>query len=688
MSYQNALLHETSPYLLQHAHQPVQWYPWGEIALNLAKEQNKPILLSIGYSACHWCHVMAHESFEEVEVAQVMNELFINIKVDREERPDLDKIYQIAHQLITSRHGGWPLTMFLNPQTQYPFFGGTYFPPEERYGLPAFKALLQKVSDYYHSHERHIAAHQRALTQALQQLAMTETVSTEQINVNVLNQVRAQLAEQFDNQQGGFGGAPKFPQFAAIERLLRHYNITKKQGQVDQEALEMALLSLSKMAQGGIYDHLGGGLCRYSVDELWMIPHFEKMLYDNGQFLTLYSQAYQLTKNDLFQQVVQETADWALREMQSPEGGFYSSLDADSEGKEGEFYVWDKAIVKNLLDSTIYPLFAYQFGLVLPANFEDRWHLHQFHDDHAMAQHFNLPIETVQQHIATAKTILLQQRNQRIRPQRDDKLLTSWNGLMIKGLATAGWLLQRPDYVNSAERAIDFIQQTLWQQGRLYATYKDGKAHLSAYLDDYAFLLDALLTLLQVRWRSSDLQFAIELAEVTLEEFWDKEQGGFYFTAHSHEPLISRLKSFSDDALPNSNGVLALSLGRLGHLLGEMRYIQAAEKTLQVAWQSIQQMPHVHNTILSAVEEYLLPPQVVVLRGETEQLLKWQAVCRQHFAPNQLCVTIPNDVELLPGLLGERKPQGDIVAYLCTGVECRAPMTDFEEFKTVITCQV
>lgn len=685
MSYQNALLHETSPYLLQHVHQPVQWYPWGETALNLAKEQNKPILLSIGYSACHWCHVMAHESFEDVDVAQVMNELFINIKVDREERPDLDKIYQIAHQLITSRHGGWPLTMFLNPQTQYPFFGGTYFPPEERYGLPAFKALLQKVSDYYHSHERHIAAHQRALAQALQQVATTETVATEQINVNVLNQVRAQLAEQFDNQQGGFGGAPKFPQFAAIERLLRHYYITKKQDQVDQEALEMALLSLTKMVQGGIYDHLGGGLCRYSVDELWMIPHFEKMLYDNGQFLTLYSQAYQFTKNPLFQQVVQETVAWVLREMRSPEGGFYSSLDADSEGKEGEFYVWDKAIVKNLLDSTIYPVFAYQFGLVLPANFEEHWHLHQFHDDQAVAQHFDLPIETVQQYITTAKTILLQQRNQRIRPQRDDKLLTSWNGLMIKGLATAGWLLQRPDYVQSAEHAIDFIQQILWQQGRLYATYKDGKAHLTGYLDDYAFLLDALLTLLQVRWRSSDLQFAIELAEVTLEEFWDNEQGGFYFTAHSHEPLISRLKSFSDDALPNSNGVLALLLGRLGHLLGEMRYIQAAEKTLQVAWQSIQQTPHVHNTILSAVEEYLLPPQVLVLRGETEQLLKWQDVCRDHFVPNQICVAIPNDAERLPGLLNERKPQGEVVAYICTGVECKAPMTDFEEFKNLMT---
>jgi uncharacterized protein YyaL (SSP411 family) len=666
----NALINETSPYLLQHAHNPVQWYPWGEQALRLAKEQNKPILLSIGYSACHWCHVMAHESFEEPDTAALMNELFINIKVDREERPDLDKIYQMAHQLIAQRAGVWPLTMFLSPQDQYPFFGGTYFPPQPRYGMPAFTELLKKVAAFYHEHQDQIREQNRSLAEALQ--GGYETEGSVQINAEPLNSARAQLAQNFDQTHGGFGGAPKFPHISNIERLLHHYVTTAN---ADKEGLSIALFTLKKMALGGIYDHLGGGFCRYSVDELWMIPHFEKMLYDNGPFLSIYSQAWQLTETELFKRTALETADWVLREMQSPEGGFYSTLDADSEGEEGKFYIWTPQEVKALLDEELYPVFATHFGLDQKPNFEGKWHLHVYHERKDM----DLPLSEIDARLDRAREILFKHRERRVRPGRDDKILTSWNALMIKGMATVGRIFAREDYLNAAEQALDFIKNTLWVDGRLLATYKDGKAHLNAYLDDYAFLLDAILTLLQARWRDGDIAFAIELAEVLLEEFADTAQGGFYFTAHNHEALISRPKSFTDDSVPSGNGIAAQALGRLGHILGETRYLEAAEKTIHAAWSSLTRMAWAHTTMLLAVEDYLFPPQTIILRGEPETLKMWQAVCQKDYAPQRLCFAIPTGAEDLPGILADRKPQGAAVAYVCSGHQCRAPIMSLEE---------
>ena len=679
--YTNALINETSPYLLQHAHNPVYWYPWGDEALTLAKQQQKPILLSIGYSACHWCHVMAHESFEDPKTAALMNEFFINIKVDREERPDLDKIYQTAHQLITQRHGGWPLTMFLNHDDQYPFFGGTYFPPQSRYGMPAFRDLLKNIIAFYRKSPDKIKEHTQSLANALSKMA--ETTPSAAINPDPLNLARSELAQSFDHTHGGFGGAPKFPQLTNIERLLHHCNMTAKQGEADEKGLKMALFSLKKMALGGIYDQLGGGFCRYSVDELWMIPHFEKMLYDNGAFLSIYSQAWQITPDkrdkELFQRIVLETADWVIREMQSPEGGFYSTLDADSEGEEGKFYVWTTDEVQALLkvDETLYPLFSAHFGLNLAANFEGKWHLHVFRERENLTKQFNLPLEIVDARLDKARQILFKQRQGRIHPGRDEKILTSWNALMIKGMATAGRIFSRSDYIAVAEQAFDFIKNTLWVDGCLLATYKDGKAHLNAYLDDYAFLLDAILNLLQARWRDGDMKFAIELAEVLLAEFFDTEQGGFYFTAHKHENLISRPKSFNDDAMPNGNGIAALALGRLGHLLGEQRYIEAAAKTIKASWYSLMQMASAHTTMLLSLEEYLLPPKMIILRGNAEDLKTWQAACPS----DALGFPIPNDAKDLPGLLAEKKARedGKTVAYVCTGFECRAPIEDIAE---------
>ena len=719
--YTNALINETSPYLRQHAHNPVQWYPWGDKALRLAKQQNKPILLSIGYSACHWCHVMAHESFENSQTATLMNKLFINLKVDREERPDLDKIYQRAHLVIAQRAGGWPLTMFLSPQDQYPFFGGTYFPPQPRYGMPAFKDLLKTVATFYHERQEEIKKHKRSLAETLGSSEASPMIDTAQINAEPFSSVRAQLGQSFDHVHGGFSGAPKFPPIPNIERLLHHYKMTVGQGEPDEEGLGMALFTLKKMALGGIYDQLGAGFCRYSVDELWMVPHFEKMLYDNGPFLSIYSEAWQLInssaslsqkansslsqkggrnlskrtaplsflsslgeRGDLFKQTALETADWVIREMRSPEGGFYSSLDADSEGEEGKFYVWTKDKMKDLLSEELYKLFAYHFGLNRPANFEDKWHLHVFHEGEKTAKHFKLPLEEVEARLDKARDILFQNREERVRPGRDEKILTSWNALMIKGMATAGRIFGRQDYLKAAEQALDFIKNTLWVNGRLLATYKDGKAHLNAYLDDYAFLLDAILTLLQARWRDGDMAFAIELAEVLLEEFADTAQGGFYFTAHNHETLISRPKSFADDSIPSGNGIAALALGRLGPILGETRYLDAAEKTIQAGWSSITQMASTHTTMLLAVEDYLFPPQTIILRGDEKTLEAWQAECQKIYAPQRLCFAIPAEAKDLPGILAERKPQEAAVAYICTGYQCRAPITSLDDLRKAL----
>jgi uncharacterized protein YyaL (SSP411 family) len=681
--YTNALINETSPYLLQHAHNPVQWYPWGNEALMLAQQEQKPILLSIGYSACHWCHVMAYESFEDPNTAALMNELFINIKVDREERPDLDKIYQTAHQLIAQRHGGWPLTMFLSPEDQYPFFGGTYFPPQSRYGMPAFTDLLKNIITLYRKSPDKIKEHTQSLATALNKMA--ETTPSADINPDPLNLARAELAESFDHTQGGFGGAPKFPHLTNIERLLRHYNMTAKQGEADEKGLKMALFSLKKMALGGIYDQLGGGFCRYSVDELWMIPHFEKMLYDNGPFLSVYSQAWQITQDKrdkkLFKRIVLETADWVIREMQSPEGGFYSTLDADSEGEEGKFYVWTKDEVKTLLneDETLYPLFSAHFGLNHAANFEGNWHLYVSREREDLAKQFNLPLETIDARLNKARQILFKHRQERIHPGCDEKILTSWNALMIKGMAIAGRTFDRPDYIKAAEQSLNFIKNTLWVDKHLLATYKDGKAHLNAYLDDYAFLLDAILNLLQARWCDEDMKFAIELAEILLTDFFDSEQGGFYFTAHNHENLISRPKSFNDDAMPNGNGIAAFALAQLGHLLGEQRYIEATKKTIKASWYSLMQMASAHTTMLFSLEEYLVPPEMIILRGEADNLKIWQTACPSA----ALCFPIPNNANSLPGLLAEKKAkeEGKTVAYICKGYECQVPIKDLNSLQ-------
>ena len=671
----NRLAKETSPYLLQHADNPVDWYPWGDEAFALARETGKPVLLSVGYSACHWCHVMAHESFEDKATAELMNELFVNIKVDREERPDVDKIYQTAHQLLTQRGGGWPLTMFLSAGDQRPFFGGTYFPKDARYGMPAFSDLLRKVSSYYTEKADEIREQGVRLSDILAQLDPQAASSDQVLNTSPLAKLRQQLAGSFDSEYGGFGGAPKFPHPTTIEWLLRAWRSTAGDAEPDIDALFMATLTLTRMADGGIYDHIGGGFCRYSVDRYWQIPHFEKMLYDNGPLLALYAQASLATGEALFARTADETADWMLQDMRSAEGSFYSSRDADSEGEEGKFYVWTPDEVAALLDPGQVDLFARKYGLDKPANFEGKWHLTVRED-----------VEYPQADLEQARQKLLLERAKRIAPGRDEKQLTSWNALAIRGLAIAGRALGRADLVDAAATAATTVRSKLMRDGRLLASYKDGDARFAAYLDDHAFLIDALLELLQARWDSEHLDFAIELADLLLEHFEDQESGGFFFTADDHETLMHRPKPLADEAMPSGNGIAALALQRLGHLLGEQRYIEKAQSALRAAWKAMDEYPHGHVTLLTALEEYLVPPEIIVIRGAGEDINQWRDSAGKLYAPSRLVFAIDEKETRLPGLLAERKAiAGENVAYRCVGTHCELPVKSWDALAVFLT---
>jgi uncharacterized protein len=685
--YTNQLISETSPYLQQHAHNPVDWHAWNVAALERACRENKPIHLSVGYSACHWCHVISGESFEDEATARILNQHFINIKVDREERPDIDRIYQIAQQMLTQRSGGWPLTMFLTPDDQKPFFGGTYFPNEARFGLPAFKDLLLRVAEYYRDHEKDLRAQNDALMSAFADLNPPVAANDSQLTDAPLKASRALLAKTFDSRSGGFGSAPKFPQAKALERLLRDWHASANAPEPDLHALYMATLTLRRMGEGGMNDQLGGGFCRYSVDEYWMIPHFEKMLYDNGALLAVYSDAAVATGDVFYARVAAETAAWTIREMQSPEGGYYSSFDADSEGHEGKFYVWDRDEVRQALTEAEYSAFEPRFGLDRAPDFEGRWHLHVFQSVDQIAKNLGRTPEEVESRLESARGKLLAIRSKRVWPGRDDKILTSWNALMIRGMAIAARALARDDLAASATptlrqeqlvasvtKALDFIRTTLWRNGRLLATYKDGRAHLNAYLDDYAYLADAVLELQQVRFRSDELAFARELLDVVLQHFTDPDAGGFFFTSDDHETLIHRSKSFGDDATPAGNAIAAFVLQRMGHLLGETRYLVAAEQTLRAALPLMEKYPHAHTSLLTALEELLNLPETVILRGEPSAIEAWHGELAKLYAPRRLVLAIPADAVGLPPALADKTPRGNAVAYVCRGSVCSAPL--------------
>ena len=679
----NRLAQESSPYLLQHANNPVDWYPWGDEAFDRALAEDRPVLLSVGYSACHWCHVMAHESFEDTETAEIMNRLFVNVKLDREERPDIDKVYQTSQSLITQRAGGWPLTMFLDPQNRCPFFGGTYFPREPRHNLPPFREVLRRVHDYYRNHREDIHRQNRTLQDTLRKI-YAPVDHAGQPSGALIDTARNLLLQQFDREHGGFTDEPKFPHGELLQFML-HCSARAKAGRGNDPQSEHAVLhTLKKMCRGGLYDQLGGGFYRYSVDAEWQIPHFEKMLYDNAPLLALLAEAFRASGQPWPATAARETASWVWREMQAPEGGYYATLDADSEGGEGTFYVWDKSEVAALLDPEDAEIAKRYFGLDKAPNFEGRWHLQAAAPVESLAKDLHMEEEMIRAGVERSKRILFAHRQSRPPPGRDEKIITSWNALMIKGMAKAARLLEEEACFESADRALAFIRTHLWRDGRLLAIHKDGRAHFSAYLDDYAFLLDALFHVLQYRWRDDDLRFAIRLADAILEHFEDTDKGGYYFTTHDQEQLIQRPRVLHDEATPSGYGVATLLLARLGLLCGNDAYTDSAERALAQAAQTMHDAPAACTTLLRALAEQHEPPEIVIIRVADTMAAtasgRWLQAARHHHSPSRFCFEIPENAAGLPRSLRDRKTRGDVTAYLCRGTHCLAPIDTLDDF--------
>ncbi|MEL6302141.1 MAG: thioredoxin domain-containing protein [Pseudomonadota bacterium] len=669
----NRLSDEASLYLQQHADNPVDWWPWGEEALAAARDTGKPILLSVGYSACHWCHVMAHECFENPEIAAVMNTHFINIKVDREERPDIDKIYQTAHQLMAQRAGGWPLTMFLTPEAQLPFFGGTYFPPTAKHGLPAFTEVLEKVAEF-HGGNPEEAARQGAAVQSVFSKLEPETAGDRTLDSSPADKLRELLEGQFDATNGGFGRAPKFPQTPSLRRLLNHWRATATQPEPDLKALLIPTLSMTRMIEGGLFDQMGGGFFRYCVDADWQIPHFEKMLYDNGMLLELCIDLHQATGEALFLDAADATIDWLLREMQSQEGPFFATLDADADGVEGATYTVTPDEVAAALPGQLLERFNQRYGLDKPANFEDRWHL--------TVQ--NRESEISAPELRQAQIALRDMRRNRPQPGRDEKLMTSWNALTIKGLARAAQLGNERAEAAATE-ALTGIRKHLWRDERLASVWQEGEPRSAGFLDDYTFLIDALIEMLQVRWDSEWCEWAIALTEQMIDRFEDETLGGFFFTPHDGESLMYRSKPLGDDATPAGNAIVVSVLTTLGHLLGRTEWIDKAEKTLLWATSALKDYPQAHVTTIESMQRHLGPPEMIVLRGSGEQLTQWQRDVQSIYAPQRAVFAIPTDAtDLDEALAAHTAPESGVTAYVCQGLSCLAPVNEWSALASII----
>jgi uncharacterized protein YyaL (SSP411 family) len=684
----NRLIHETSPYLLQHAHNPVDWYPWGPEALEKARQENKPILLSIGYSACHWCHVMEHESFENDDIAALMNQHFVNIKVDREERPDLDQIYQNVVQLLTGQ-GGWPLTMFLTPQ-QEPFYGGTYFPPDDRYGRPGFPRLLRSVAEAYRNRQDDVTKSVEQICEALHKLSAFEAAPDE-LTPDLIDHAARSLAQHIDMTNGGFGSQPKFPNPTTLEFLLRAW-----QAGGNANLLDLVVLTLQKMAAGGIYDQLGGGFHRYAVDSHWLVPHFEKMLYDNAQLLPLYLELYQITGEDLYARVSRETLAYIQREMLHPEGGFYATQDADSEGEEGKFFVWTKSEVDELLGPDARFVCRY-FDITEHGNWEHGQNiLHLTVSIAQLAHLFDQDVATVTARLEAARARLFEVREQRVKPFRDEKILTAWNGLMISGVVKAATVLGDAEALRMATDTLAFLQHHMFRDGRLLRVYKDGQAKLNGYLDDYAFLVAALLDTFEATFERTYFEHAETLSATMLDEFWDESSGAFFFTGKSHETLISRTKSAFDQAMPSGMAVATQSLLRLYHYTGREDYLQRAEQVLHLFKRLMEQQPFGFGGLLRALDFYLRKPQEIVLVGNPSEAGA-QALLQtihQQYLPNKTLIridpqrqdeTLSHLPRLRDLLAGKTQADGQATVYVCHNFACSLPVTAPEELRSLLT---
>jgi uncharacterized protein len=693
----NRLINETSPYLLQHAHNPVEWYAWGDEAFEKARAEDKPLLVSIGYSACHWCHVMEHESFENEEIAKIQNEHFVNIKVDMEERPDVDQIYMNFVQITTGR-GGWPMNVFITPE-KLPFFGGTYFPPSPRHGMPSWPQILISIAEAWRERRDELMHSATDILGELRRLSITGPAGSG-VDESLSEGAFQNFVRTFDSKNGGWGGAPKFPQAMSMEFLLRYW---KRTG--NENAFDMVELTAAKMANGGIYDQIGGGFHRYATDAIWLVPHFEKMLYDNAQLIRVYLHLYQITKDEFFKRIAVETLEYVRLEMLDEKGGFYSSQDADSEGEEGKFFVWTPAETEELLGEEDARLFNFFFDISDDGNFEGKNILQRSYSVEAAARALKISEEELERVIERGKSILFAEREKRVKPFRDEKVLTAWNGLMLAAFAEAAAVLDREEYLEVAKRNADFLLEHLQKPARkqghdedvdrcaltdvrasasLLRTWKDGRAKLNGYLEDYANLADGLIGLYQVSGEVRYLEEAKWFADAMVTEFWDVEIGGFYFTSNDHEELLVRNKDFFDNATPSGNSVAADVMLRLSKFYGDEKYERFASTTLRLAAPQIKRYPGGFGRALSAVEFHISPVKEIAIVGERGNELERAVFDR--YMPNAVIATSADGGDRSIPLLEDKvRTNGDATAYVCENFVCERPATSVEELQKVIS---
>ena len=664
----NRLAAESSPYLLQHQHNPVDWYPWGDEAFAAARASGKPIFLSVGYAACHWCHVMERESFEDQATADVLNQHFISVKVDREERPDVDQIYMSAVQLLT-RHGGWPMSVFMTPEGR-PFHGGTYFPPEPRQGMPSFQQVLTAVHDAWMNRRDELESGAGRLTEAIQAADSLDLPSAP-LTDDDLRRASQALAGSEDRTHGGWGQAPKFPQAMAIEFLLRRHLATG-----EALLLDIADRALHRMARGGIYDHVGGGFHRYSVDAAWHVPHFEKMLYDNSQLARVYLHAWQIGGDPAHRRVVEETLDWVQREMTHPAGGFFSTLDADSEGEEGKFYVWSLDELRDVLGPDA-DLVADTYDVSDRGNWEGVNIPRRLKDLDVLAYQHDVSTSEIQAAADRARPRMFERRAHRIRPGLDDKIITAWNGLMIAAFAEAARAIDRDDYLATATSAAEFCTTELWRHGnRLWRTWKDGRARFNAYLEDYACLAEGLLELYQTTFDERWFTAAQTLSDAMLEHFLDPE-GGFYDTSTDHETLVTRPKNIQDNATPSGGSMAITVLGRMHALTGEARYLDAAERALTAVGPGAASYPTAFAQWFSAADSLVGRPVGIALAGDSDHRQSLLGVVRETYRPRTVVAAAGDAAESSIPLLQDRHPlNGQAAAYVCHGFVCKLPTAD------------
>ena len=681
----NRLAKETSPYLHQHAHNPVDWYPWGREAFEKAKNEDRPVFLSIGYSTCHWCHVMEHESFEDEKIAEIMNEHFVSIKVDREHRPDVDEIYMNAVVMMTGS-GGWPLSVFLTPEGK-PFYGGTYLPPRDAYGRPGFERVLLSVAEAWKNRRKELLNSAAKMSGLLQNQA--PPTSDSNFSPEILNKAFVSFENSFDAVYGGFGTAPKFPQPTNLSMLLRYWHRT-----ADNKALDMVEKTLDAMADGGIYDHVGGGFHRYSTDAQWLIPHFEKMLYDQALLSKVYLQAYQITKQQRYAQIAREIFDYVIRDMTDPAGGFYSAEDADSEGKEGTFYLWDPEQIDSVLDKENARIFNTYYGITNEGNFEEgKTILNISTSMEQIEKEFRKDRSAIENILSMAKAKIFQERAKRIRPHRDEKIITSWNGLMISSLAYGGAVLEENKYTEAAKRSAEFILNTLRKNGRLMRYYRDGHVVEKAFLDDYAFTVSGLIDLYEATFDVKWLIEAKSLSNQMIELFADTEKGGFFLTGRDSEKLIARTKPGSDGAIPSSNSVAAFVLLKLGRVAMDKHFTEQGGKVLNAFSQQLKLSPSYSSEMLRALDFRLGPTQEIIIAGKADMqdVKNMLKLIRGRFLPNSVMLLHEPHKEnsalynTVPFIKNQTAIDSKATAYLCENYVCKKPVNNIGEFENLIS---